>query len=172
MSKTLVIVAHPDIAASRTNRQVADVLAQQPHCTVRQLYTIYPDFKIDIAAEQALLLAHDTVVLQFPVYWYSSPALLKEWLDRVLTRGFAYGDGTALVGKKLQISCAAGGAEAVYSATGRNKYTMTEFLRPFEVTAQLCGMTYLPPFAIHAAHLLTDAEISAQAEALVAKIGS
>ena len=170
MSKTLVLLVHPNIAESRTNKRVAAALAQNPACTVHDLYAAYPDFKIDVAHEQSLLAAHDKIVLQFPVYWYSSPALLKEWLDRVLTRGFAYAGGTALAGKQLQVSCSVGSPEEVYSATGRNKYPLAHFFAPFELTAQLCGMTYLPHYAIHAAHRLTEEELGEKAAVFAATL--
>ena len=96
--KTLVLVFHPDMSASRANRPLAakaETLGDD--VTVRYMYDIYPDQKVDVAAEQAALEAADRVVLQFPMYWYSTPALLKQWEDDVLLYGWAYGStGNAL----------------------------------------------------------------------------
>lgn len=79
MKKTLVIVAHPDIARSTVNRTWACALAaQESRYTVHELYAAYPDGKINVAAEQALIEAHGSVILQFPVYWFSCPPLLKQ----------------------------------------------------------------------------------------------
>ena len=55
------------------------------------MYDLYPDFKIDVAEEQKHLAAADRIILQFPFYWYSTPALLKQWQDDVLTYGWAFG---------------------------------------------------------------------------------
>lgn len=117
--------------------------------TLVDLYADYPDIQIDIDREQARLLAHDVIVFQHPLYWYSTPAILKEWQDLVLEHGFAYGtEGTALRGKILVNALTAGGSEAAYCAEGYNHFTIRELLHPIEQTAMLCGMIYLPPYAL------------------------
>ncbi|WP_322752555.1 NAD(P)H-dependent oxidoreductase [Frankia sp. Cas3] len=104
-AKTLVLLAHPNLSNSRVNAALADVARQEEHVTVHDLYAAYPDFRIDVAREQRLLLAHDSVTLQFPFQWYSTPSLLKLWLDEVLTYGWAFGEGgTALHGKTLRFA--------------------------------------------------------------------
>ena len=121
--------------------------------TVNDLYEEYPDFSIDVAREQQLLLAHDIVVFQHPLYWYSSPAILKEWQDLVLEYGFAYGSGgTALAGKIALTAISSGGGFDAYCKSGFNGFSIRQFLLPFEQTARLCGMTYLPPFVAHGLH--------------------
>ena len=115
----------------------------------RSLYAEYPDYCIDIEREQQRLREHDIIVFMFPLYWYSTPAILKEWQDLVLEYGFAYGrDGNALHGKRLVCALTAGGSEDAYRSSGYNHYTIRELLRPVEQTAILCGMTYLPPYAL------------------------
>ena len=122
------------------------------NCTVVDLYAEYPDYGIDIEREQARLRAHDVIVFMFPLYWYSTPAMLKEWQDLVLEYGFAYGhDGRELHGKRLLCALTAGGIEDAYRESGYNHYSIREMLRPIEQTATLCGMTYLPPYALFGA---------------------
>lgn len=117
--------------------------------TLIDLHAEYPDFQIDIDREQTQLLAQDVIVFQHPLYWYSTPAILKEWQDLVLEHGFAYGtEGTALNGKIFFNALTAGGLEAAYCAEGYNHFTIRELLHPIEQTAMLCGMSYLPPFAL------------------------
>lgn len=117
--------------------------------TLIDLYAEYPDFQIDIDREQAQLLSHDVVVFQHPLYWYSTPAILKEWQDLVLEHGFAYGtEGTALHGKIFFNALTAGGLAEAFCDEGYNHFTIRELLRPIEQTAMLCGMTYLPPFTL------------------------
>ena len=129
--------------------------------TVNDLYQEYPDFLIDVEREQALIAKHDLIVFQHPFYWYSAPALLKEWQDLVLEFGYAYGNGAqALRDKWLLSVTTTGGSENAYRHSGSNTYTMAELLQPFDQTARFCGMRYLPPFVIHNTLApITEAEI-------------
>ncbi len=147
MASILVLYAHPDPHASRINRAMNAAINGIEGVIFHDLYAAYPDFFVDVAREQALLVDADVVVLQHPLYWYSAPALLKEWIDRVLERGWAYGKGgTALRGKHMLSAISTGGPPEAYLPEGYNRYSVAEFLRPFERTAQLCGINWLPPF--------------------------
>ena len=125
--------------------------------TLVDLYAEYPDLVIDIDREQQRLVDHDVIIFQHPLYWYSTPAILKEWQDLVLEFGFAYGtDGTALHGKLFLNALTAGGKKEAYCAEGYNHFTIRELLHPIEQTAALCGMIYLPPFALFDARSAVD----------------
>ena len=167
MSQTiLVLYAHPDPPASRVNQAMAEVAGEVSSVTVRDLYALYPDFFIDVAAEQALLAAADVVVLHHPLQWYGSPPLLKEWIDRVLERGWAYGHGgTALQGKRVLSAVSTGGKREAYQRDGFHRSTVSDFLRPFERTVTLCGMVYLEPFVFYGAYQATAAAVRDHAEA-------
>ena len=157
ISRILVLLAHPSLDRSEVNRPMAEAIDGLDGVTLIDLYAEYPDFQIDIDREQAQLLAHDVIVFQHPLYWYSTPAILKEWQDLVLEHGFAYGtEGTALHGKILFNALTAGGLEASYCAEGYNHFTIRELLHPIEQTAMLCGMTYLPPFALFGSRTAVD----------------
>jgi len=159
-NKILVLFAHPAYHKSRTNRALIDAISDIKNITIRNLYETYPDFFIDIKAEQKLIQGYDIIVWHHPFYWYSSPALLKEWFDLVLQHNFAYGkNGNALKGKRAFNVITTGGSKKAYSVDGHNNFTITQFLKPFQQTAQLCKMFYLPPFVVHGTHLLTDAEL-------------
>lgn len=171
-SDVLILFAHPAPQRSRVNRALRRAVLDLPGVTFHDLYAAYPDFMIDVADEQALLRAHDVIVLQHPFYWYSAPAILKEWQDLVLQHGFAYGEGgKALAGKTLMSAISTGGHEASYNDSGMNRFAITELLRPFEQTAQLCGMNWLPPFIIHGTHAIEDDAIVQSAEAYRQLIG-
>lgn len=149
-ARVLVLFAHPALQKSRINRHLVTAAQGLDGVTFHDLYEAYPDLHVDVAREQHLLVGHDTVVLQYPFYWYSCPALLKEWLDVVLEYGFAYGrDGDKLRGKRLVSAITTGGPGEAYGRAGQNHFTMGELLAPFEQTARLCGMKWLPPFVIH-----------------------
>lgn len=148
--KILVIFAHPNIGKSRANKKIIEAISDLGNVTIHDLYKEYPDFEIDVKREQKLLVESDLIVFQFPFYWYSSPALLKEWQDKVLEHGFAYGStGKALHGKYFLVSVTIGGPQEAYIAGGWNNFSINEFLKPFQQTANLCGMNYLSPLFIH-----------------------
>jgi glutathione-regulated potassium-efflux system ancillary protein KefG len=165
-NRILVLFAHPALNKSRVNSQLVRAIADVEGVTLHDLYEEYPDFHIHVKREQQLLVDHDIVVWQHPFYWYSSPAILKEWQDLVLEYGFAYGhEGTALQGKKCLSAISTGGSHQAYQRDGYNYYTIAELLAPFAQTARLCGMDYLPPFVVHGTHQLNDdAQISDRAQ--------
>lgn len=161
----LIIHAHPAPHVSRANRALAEAAAALPFASVHEIYANYPGMFIDVRREQELLLAHDTIVLQHPLYWYSMPALLKEWVDLVLEHGWAYGPGgERLAGKRWSHAISTGGAGDSYSDTGSNRYPIGDYLRPLEQTARLCGMRWCEPFISHAPRILADAELDVEAE--------
>jgi glutathione-regulated potassium-efflux system ancillary protein KefG len=155
MPRVLVLFAHPAFEKSRIHRRLLEAIGDLDGITIHDLYESYPDFQIDVAAEQRRLVAHDVIVLQHPFYWYSAPALVKEYLDLVLEHGFAYGaTGRALEGKVLLNATTTGGPEAAYRVGGRNRFTMRQLLAPFDQTAYLCRMAYLAPFVVYGTHTL------------------
>ncbi|WP_100487291.1 NAD(P)H-dependent oxidoreductase [Sporolactobacillus pectinivorans] len=166
--KILDIVIHPHLETSTLNRTWMDRLKQENNIMVHDLYGTYPDGTIDVDKEQQLLLEHDRIVFQFPMYWYSSPALLKQWEDDVLTHGWAYGSGgTRLHGKELILAISIGGQESVYQAGGAFNVTISELTRPFQATANLIGMRFLPLFKQYGTLYLSKEEVQNSAEKLV-----
>lgn len=168
----LVLTAHPNLANSSTNRQWFEALSQENKMTTRDLMTIGgPTMQFDVAQEQALLQKADRVVLQFPFYWYSSPPVLKAWLDQVLSFGFAFGfGGKKLEGKELMLAISTGGPAQSYQPGSYNSLPMSDFLTPFEQTAKVVGMTYLPPFVLHSAMTQDPNVIKASVPALISHI--
>lgn len=164
MNRILILFAHPALEKSRVQYRMLKSISEMKGVIVHDLYEHYADFMIDVAQEQHLLRNSDIVILQHPFYWYSAPAIIKEWLDLVLERGFAYGPGgDALQGKYLGNMISAGGSWESYSPEGHNQFTFREFLRPFEQTACICGMHYLAPFVIHSTHAMSEAQIDEEA---------
>ena len=164
MNRILILFAHPALEKSRIHCRLAKSAKSTEGVHFHDLYELYPDFNIDVDREQKLLIEHDIIILQHPVYWYSSPAILKEWQDLVLEHGFAYGKGgTALRNKVLLQAVSAGGSKQTYCKAGKHHYTLRQLLRPFEQMAQLCGMKYLPPFAVHGTHDIRESDIDRHA---------
>lgn len=151
MAKTLVIVAHPTMDQSVINKRWVTELEKRPdQYTIHQLYDLYPDYKIDVEAEQKLMEQHDSIVFQFPVQWFSTPPLLKQWLDDVLAFGWAYGPGgDKLKGKRIGIAVSFGQPAESYNPDGLVGYTVTEVLRPMELIFEFVGAQYQPIFSFH-----------------------
>lgn len=167
--KTLVLTAHPNLASSSVNRRWYEALSREPTVTTRDLSAIGgPEMQFDPTAEHAVLRSADRVLMQFPFYWYSAPPVLKAWLDQVLLPGFAYGPGgDQLIGKELGLVISTGGPAESYAKAAYNSFTMAEFLTPFEQTAKMVGMRYLPPFVLHSAMSRDRAMVDASLPAVV-----
>jgi glutathione-regulated potassium-efflux system ancillary protein KefG len=160
MGRVLFLFAHPALEKSRINARLIRDLPALPGVTFHDLYEAYPDFYIDVAHEQNLLSAHDLIILHHPMYWYSCPPLVKQWEDLVLEHGWAYGSkGKALRGKKFLHALTTGGSDEAYQTRGIHRHGIREFLLPFEQTAKLCGMIYLPPYLVHGTHRLREKDI-------------
>ena len=169
MSETLanivVLCAHPNVHRSRVNKVLFEHIQNLPGVTAHDLYEHYPDFNIDVEAEQKLLARADLVVFQHPVYWYSMPAIVKEWMDVVLTRGFAYGSGgDALRGKDMLLVLSTGGSAQAYDASGQHGYPLAQLLCPLQQTAKFCGMNFLEPLVLYAGRSTSDDELREHAQ--------
>ncbi len=153
MKKVLIQFAHPAIARSKINKALRAAVEDLEGVTVNDLYAIYPDFLIDVKKEQQLCETHDVIIFQHPFYWYSTPAIMKEWLDLVLEHGWAYGkNAKGLEGKIFLQAFTAGGDDTTYRKDGFNEFTIGELISPYRATAKLCKMDWLPPFAVLGIH--------------------
>jgi len=168
--KTLVILAHPHLEKSRVNQRWKNKLSKHSDdILIHELYREYPDGIIDVAREQALLEASPLIVLQFPLYWYSYPPLLKKWLDEVWTYGWAYGsNGDKLKGKPFGLALSIGDKAENYRPEGPISYTVDDILAPFKASAIHVGAKVLPYFAVFGASFqASDAAIDLSAEEYV-----
>lgn len=152
-----LVFAHPYPDRSRANRALLEAVRDLPRVRVRSLYELYPDFAIDVEAEQAALASAAVVVLQHPMYWYSVPGLMKHWFDKVLAHGWAYGEGgRALYGKTCLWVVTTGAEPSAFEESGMHGHPMASFVPPIYQTARFCGMGWEPPLILHGAHRLAD----------------
>jgi len=152
MPQVLLYYAHPGHRFSQVNRALWAAANRVDGIERVDLYAEYPRFNIDIDREQARIVDADVIVFQYPLFWYATPALLKEWLDLVLEHGFAYGaGGTALKGKTLLTALSTAGSEEAYTTEGYQNFDLRTFLTPMEQTARLCKMRFLAPYVLHGA---------------------
>lgn len=167
----LVVQAHPYPDRSRANRALSRAIEGLEGVEIRSLYDLYPDFDIDVEAEQAALLRVSAVVWQHPLYWYTAPALMKLWFEKVLAYGWAYGEGgTNLQGKQCFWVVTTGADGTAYSPSGMHQFPFSAFVPVMQQTAQFCGMRWLEPLVVHWAHRISTEELDAHAEAYRARL--
>lgn len=150
--KTLVIIIHPDLKNSVVNKRWIEELKKYPEkYTLHNLHAAYPDGRIDVKKEQELLAQYERIVFQFPFYWFNCPPFFKQWLDEVLTYGWAYGkeSGYQLGGKKMALAISVGIKETDYQASGKYKYTLQQLTAPFELTFDYVKADYQPFYAFY-----------------------
>lgn len=161
MAKVLIQFAHPTLSKSSIQKTLENYCRKVKGVTFNDLYEYYPDLFIDVKREQELISRHDIIIFQHPFYWYSSPPILKQWQDLVLEYNWAYGpEGRALAGKKMFNALSCGGGKDAYHETGYNRFPVSQFLLPFNQTAHLCKMEYLPPFVIHETYTMTNDQLA------------
>ena len=165
-----VVHAHPYPRHSRACAALVEAIRDLPGLELRALYDLYPDFDIDPAAEQAAMERAGLIVWLHPTYWYTAPALMKHWFEKVLVKGWAHGGGTALAGKECLWVTTTGGDEAAYSAAGRHRQPFDVFAPVVEQTARYCGMSWLEPFVVHGAHEVPEAALREAGERLRARL--
>lgn len=144
MGDILIVSGHTDLNDSVANKAILEHLGQMlPAARFDYLDRLYPDFKIDTAAEQAKLEAADVVVLEFPVFWYSAPSILHRWMEQAFIHGWSHGSaGDKLKGKKLVVSLTTGAPEDAYRRDGATGHEIEDYLVGLKSTAALCGMEW------------------------------
>lgn len=173
----LIILAHPHFEKSIANKAIIDeLLNSSMNFEVRNLSELYPDFQIDVKAEQEALLRHQSIIFQYPFYWYNMPAILKHWFDEVFTYQFAYGSkGDKLKGKYFIPSFTVGAPENEYHTLGEHHFRIYEFCKNLEQTAYYSQMKYVEPVYFHGTSLnagYTEKDIQAKAQNHAQKIVS
>lgn len=172
MNNTLVVIGHPDLSSSRANAAIVDAL-RETNVTLHALSSVLGESGFDLAAEQKLLCEHDRIVLLFPLYWYSCPALMKRWLDDVFTPGFAYArGGDKLMDKEFLIVTTVGAPSSGYRAGGFNRYTLDELLRPLQQTVAYVKGRYLPPIPLFESVFIADEPLDETAREIAGLITS
>jgi putative NADPH-quinone reductase len=151
----LIILAHPNFANSLANKTIIEALQSSTlDVEVRNIHDLYPGYKIDVKAEQSALLNHQTIIFQYPIYWYNMPAILKLWFDSVFEYQFAYGSkGNKLKDKNFVPSFTIGAPENEYTTLGSHHFRIQEFCKNLEQTAYYAQMKYIDPIYFHGTSL-------------------
>lgn len=152
MSRILVVSGHQDFNQSVCNALILQELETHfgDSISVRRLSDLYPDYKVDVKAEQEALVQADIVLLQYPTFWFNTPAIIKKWLDDVWLYGFAYGEGgDKLHGKKLLVSTTTGSVEGTYN--GQIVATIDDLVKPVKHSAVYSGFDWQGVYPLYGA---------------------
>ena len=171
MKKVVIISGHPDLKVSCANKTILEEIAKNcPEVEIRKLDELYPDYNFDVKAEQAALEKAEVIVFQYPMHWYSTPGILKLYIDKVMEHGWAYGSkGTALAGKSFIVSITMGAPENAYAAEGVMKHTVEEFTYSVAGFAALCKLDCKKLFSIGGAMYVPGITTDEQKAALIDK---
>lgn len=161
MKKTLIILAHPNIEQSVGNKSWKEEAEKNTDVIIHNIYEIYPDGKINIEKELKLLKETGTLVLQFPMYWFNCPPLLKTWIDNVFMAAH-YNDAEEkiLAGKKIGLAITTGALKEMYD--GSRGIKLADILAPFRLSIKHLNAVELPIYSLHGimSNTLTKDEIS------------
>ena len=157
--KTLVLVSHPEYDNSMTEAFLKQCQSDIENVDWVVLDNIQTDFTFDKEQEQQRLAQYDRILFQFPMYWYSAPALMKKYEDDVFTKNFiAYEQEGELKGKEIGIITTLGDPIKDYQVGGREGFSISELLKPYQAIAQRGQMKFLKPFVISQFAYMTDAQ--------------
>lgn len=166
----VVIHAHPYPQRSRACAALLSAIAGLESVEVRSIYDLYPDFDIDVAAEQAALERAKLVVWLHPLYWYTVPGMMKHWFDVVLLGGWAHGPGgSALEGKECLWVATTGDVQK-YAVEAPHAHPFEAFVPVVEQTARYCGMKWLEPFVLHDSHEIDDEHMARAGRKLAGRL--
>jgi putative NADPH-quinone reductase len=155
--KTLILISHPQFADSATQQFLKTAGESQGDVTFQQIDDLYQQHQLDVDTEQQQLIKADRLIFQFPMYWYSSPASLKQFMDDVFTRKLVVADHL-LRHQELGLVVTLGDSAADFQAGGREHFTISELMRPFEAFANKAGMIYLKSFVVNQFGYMNEAQ--------------
>lgn len=143
LKKVVILLAHPNMKESQANKALVDAIKDIEEVAVYNLYELQT-FNVD---EWSKIISHAAAIIyQFPFYWMSAPSLLKRWQDEVFTY---LAKTPAVAGKPLTIVTTTGSEFDAYRSGGRNRFTVDELLRPYQVGAIHAGMVWKTPIIVY-----------------------
>ena len=157
MTKTLIIMSHPDVTQSTSQQFLLAAIKGEEQIQIRHLELILAEREnnhFDKRIERACLQEADRIILQFPLYWYQCPSVMKQWMDEVLMLNLPPKDKE----KELGIVVTVGAKKDRYTAGGSVGFGIEELLRPYQALANQLGWKYQTPFVIYQFQYLPEAQ--------------
>lgn len=160
--QTLVIFSHQYFQKSKVNKALLEAIKGLPNVKVRNLDELYgTDIKgFDIKKEQEFLSEAQKIIFQFPLFWFSTPPMLKAYQDEVFTATLYSNKGDILANKEFHMAVSLGSEESKYSSSGRNENSLREYLLPLFGMAKYCKMQPKEIFVSDNSFKVTDEQIS------------
>jgi putative NADPH-quinone reductase len=165
----LYIIFHPNLKSSHVNQGLAQEAANNK-IAIKDIYSLYPNFIIDSKLEQEELLKSDKVIIQFPIRWYSAPAMYHQYLEQVLLYGFAYGSDFKLEGKKVYLVISTGGTKEAYQAQNDDLGEFGKYIRGIKDSFTYCKMNVRKTFVLFDAMHASESTIKEFAQSSIAQI--
>ena len=157
MTKTLIIISHPDVTQSSSQQFLLASIKGEELIQIRHLESILAEQEnnhFDKRIERACLQEADRIIFQFPFYWYQCPSVMKQWMDEVLTLNLSQKGKK----KELGIVVTVGAKKDRYAAGGSVGFGIEELLRPYQALANQLGWNYQTPFVIYQFQYLTETQ--------------
>ena len=148
--KTLLLFSHTFFKDSKVNKALLESAKTLSNVTIHNLNLTYPSGEINIKSEITLLEQHQKIIFQFPLFWFSTPSLMKEWQDRILSHILHSKNPKLLQGKQFSIITTAGGDEKSYD--GHHGYSLETLLSPIYHSFAYLGCEILPTYCIYNAN--------------------
>jgi len=152
-NKTLVIMAHTNPNDSVVNNKIKHALQDEQNVLYKDIKSLYRDFNFDVKKEQEDLLSVDKIIFQFPLYWFTAPSVLKQWVDDVFTHDFAFRydengqwQTLKLQDKEFQMIVTIGASEEEYNQMG---VKVKDCLSSYSTTAMSLGMKEIEPYLLY-----------------------
>lgn len=159
--KTLIVVGHPNLEKSRINKAWTKTLLNELDSKNFKIHilseSVLDHNSFDLKKEQELIEQYDRIILQFPLYWYMVPGIMKEWMDTVWCEGWAYGEnGNKMENKLIELAVSCGAPKSVFDST----VSLETYLNFLHGTAGFVNAKSGKIFAIYGTEgVLTDEEL-------------
>ena len=156
MTKTLIIISHPDVTQSSSQQFLLASIKGEELIQIRHLESILAEQEnnhFDKSIERSCIQEVDRIIFQFPFYWYQCPSVMKQWMDEVLTLNLSQ-----KAKKEFGIVVTVGAKQDRYTAGGSVGFGIEELLRPYQALANQLGWNYQTPFVVYQFQYLTETQ--------------
>ena len=143
MDKSILVFGNPYGRKSKIASEMASLADKDGIQAIFLNEYVSGDGKFPVADMQRRLESFSTIIIHAPVYWYSTPALVKSWIDQLFTPGWAFPKHESkLKGKRIAMSLTVGAEMCTYADGQANRFELATYFLPFEQAFRYCGMDW------------------------------